>query len=299
MAKVDGSPPGAAEEDLQGLFDKAYEDGFERAEVDGLWKRLVVVLATPMPDPTAGAGGSTSGWLSTAGVKGALALIVGGVVAAGVVAGVHAGIATSQRTPVPSSAAPSIAFPLSPSPPSATHASPELPAIPVIAPPLPEIGSNAPAERPRATPLSKTPTARHATAAATPDSAPTPSTQVVMGKNASAPDTTSRPTAPTPTTDTAPAHVDAPASDPGPGEGALLLRARRALASDPTTAFALTEEDARRYPRGDLAMEREVLAVESLAALGRHSEARVRLDAFEQRYPGSLPIARLERLLSQ
>jgi hypothetical protein len=111
---------------------------------------------------------------------------------------------------------------------------------------------------------------------------------------------TSTPATSTPAAQPAPARADVPpAADAAPTEGALLLRARRALASDPATSLALTEEAARRYPRGDLAPEREVLAIEALAALKRRSEARARLDAFEQRYPGSLPTARLERLLSE
>jgi hypothetical protein len=79
----------------------------------------------------------------------------------------------------------------------------------------------------------------------------------------------------------------------------LLLDARRALATDPSGALALTEEHARRFPGGDLVLEREVLAIEALAALHRRPEARARLNALRDEFPRSLHIARLERLLAR
>ena len=84
-----------------------------------------------------------------------------------------------------------------------------------------------------------------------------------------------------------------------PSEGALLLRARQQLASDPAWSLALTEEAGRRFPEGALAPEREVLAVEALARLGRLPSARARLAAFRARYPQSPHLARLESLLTQ
>jgi hypothetical protein len=84
-----------------------------------------------------------------------------------------------------------------------------------------------------------------------------------------------------------------------PSEGALLLRARQQLASDPASSLALTEEAGRRFPEGALAPEREVLAVEALARLGRLPSARARLAAFRARYPQSPHLARLESLLTQ
>jgi hypothetical protein len=293
MAKVEGSPPGPGEDELQGLFDRAYEDGIEPPEFDGLWKRLVVVLALPVPQSTGAASGSSS-WLSAAGVKGALALLVGGVVAAGVVAGVHGGSATSER-PVVTSSASSAPLPSAPITESAPMGTAIAPAAIASAPAV------APLDRARPATPAKTPlVARHA---APPLAGPSAVTAPFgAAPVAAAPDTTMP--SPTgvkdaPAVDTAPAatHADALAAS-GPSEGALLLRARRALASDPATTFALTQEDARQYPHGELAMEREVLAIESLAALGRRGEARARLDTFEQRYPGSLPMARLERLLA-
>jgi hypothetical protein len=83
-----------------------------------------------------------------------------------------------------------------------------------------------------------------------------------------------------------------------PSEGALLLRARRQLVSDPSSALALTEEAARRFPDGALAPEREVLAIEALARLGRLPAARARFASFRAVYPQSPHLARLESLLS-
>ena len=59
---------------------------------------------------------------------------------------------------------------------------------------------------------------------------------------------------------------------PGPSEGALLLRARQQLASDPSSALALTDEAGRRFADGALAPEREVLAIEALARTGSPAE---------------------------
>jgi len=73
----------------------------------------------------------------------------------------------------------------------------------------------------------------------------------------------------------------------GPTEPALLEQARRALASSPATALSLTNQDAARFPRGALAQEREVIAIEALRRLGRGAEADRRAAAFAQAFPGS------------
>jgi hypothetical protein len=71
------------------------------------------------------------------------------------------------------------------------------------------------------------------------------------------------------------------------------------LDSDPAGALKLTEEHARRFPSGTLAPEREVLAIEALARLGRSPEARQRLDALRARFPNATNTARLETLIDQ
>jgi hypothetical protein len=107
------------------------------------------------------------------------------------------------------------------------------------------------------------------------------------------------PTPPAPTAGPQQAGPPASPSQPGAGEGALLLRARQVLTSDPAAALALTQQHARRFPMGTLVPEREVLAIEALNELGRVSEARSRFDAFRARYPQSPHLARLEALLGR
>jgi hypothetical protein len=79
----------------------------------------------------------------------------------------------------------------------------------------------------------------------------------------------------------------------------LLTRARRMLPSRPQTTLALSGEHAQLYPRGALAEEREVLAIEALLKLGRASEARQRARAFMRQFSGSGQRARLNALLEQ
>jgi hypothetical protein len=79
----------------------------------------------------------------------------------------------------------------------------------------------------------------------------------------------------------------------------LLTRARRVLPSRPQTSLALSREHAQLYPRGALAEEREVLAIEALLKLGRASEARQRARAFVHRFPDSSQRTRLDALLAQ
>jgi hypothetical protein len=83
------------------------------------------------------------------------------------------------------------------------------------------------------------------------------------------------------------------ASDAHASEAALLFEARKALPHDAASSLKLLEEHARRYPKGVLVPEREVLAIEALRALGRTSEADARLARFEARYPDSLHLERL------
>jgi len=77
-------------------------------------------------------------------------------------------------------------------------------------------------------------------------------------------------------------------------EADLLDRARRALASDPGHALALAEQHRRTFSRGILVQEREVIAVEALAKLGRAGEARARADRFLRAFPGSAYRSKLE-----
>jgi len=81
-------------------------------------------------------------------------------------------------------------------------------------------------------------------------------------------------------------HDKPPAAAP-PSEAELLEQARAAIKSDPTRALQRANEHARRYPRGVLVQEREVLAIRALRRLGRDAEADRRADAFAKAFPGS------------
>lgn len=70
-------------------------------------------------------------------------------------------------------------------------------------------------------------------------------------------------------------------------EHRLLRAARASLDRDPRRSLALTEEHRRRFPRGMLVQEREVIAIEALAKLGKSDSARSRADQFAEDYPDS------------
>lgn len=70
-------------------------------------------------------------------------------------------------------------------------------------------------------------------------------------------------------------------------EDALLHLAHDALATNPRGALDFTLEHARRFPSGALAQEREVIAIDALARMGRTQEARARAAAFLAAYPSS------------
>jgi hypothetical protein len=76
----------------------------------------------------------------------------------------------------------------------------------------------------------------------------------------------------------------------------LLERAETALTKDPALALALTQSLEEAYPRGALAQEREAIAIEALAKLGRLEEAQARLRRFVAAHPESPHRMRLERL---
>lgn len=102
----------------------------------------------------------------------------------------------------------------------------------------------------------------------------------------------------------APTHV-APASTVSaqvqqPDEATLFRNAGTALRSgDPTHALQLVDEQARRFPDGTFAQEREVLRIDALVALNRNDEARDRARAFLAEHPESAHRPRLERMLAK
>jgi len=70
-------------------------------------------------------------------------------------------------------------------------------------------------------------------------------------------------------------------------EHRLLRAARAALATEPARALALAREHERRFPRGVLAQEREVITIQALAAMGEGDAARKKAEGFDEKYPGS------------
>lgn len=118
----------------------------------------------------------------------------------------------------------------------------------------------------------------------------------------SAPAPSAPPATPAPAVTAAPAlsasEAPRPAENPAPpqlkrrhkaepSEAALLEQARRALATDPEKALALTRQHQQRYPNGVLRQEREVIAISALRRLGRAPEASQRATSFEQQFPDS------------
>lgn len=85
----------------------------------------------------------------------------------------------------------------------------------------------------------------------------------------------------------APANTAIRAPEEEENEGALLHRAHAAIASEPEKALALTAEHERRFPSGLLVQEREVIAIEALARLGRLEQARAHAATFSSTYPRS------------
>jgi hypothetical protein len=100
--------------------------------------------------------------------------------------------------------------------------------------------------------------------------------------------------------ETAGISAASPASAPAPSaesEIALLQAAQAALRGNPTSALALADRHAVRFPTGALAQEREVIAIEALVALGRREEANERGARFARDFPDSAHRPRIEALL--
>jgi len=75
----------------------------------------------------------------------------------------------------------------------------------------------------------------------------------------------------------------------------LVKEAGQVLKSDPARALQLTMDHARLYPSGALSEEREVIAIEALARLGRLSAARARAERFLVGYPRSAHLSRVQQ----
>jgi hypothetical protein len=80
-------------------------------------------------------------------------------------------------------------------------------------------------------------------------------------------------------------------------EAAMLEQARAAMARDPNAALVLLDAHRAEFPQGELAMERELVAVDALTRLGRTADARTRGEALLPAARGSIYEARLVALL--
>ena len=89
-----------------------------------------------------------------------------------------------------------------------------------------------------------------------------------------------------------------PAVPTGSAEFDLLRRAHEAYAArDYSRALTIVADHGARFPNGVLAEEREALRVRSLAASGRETEARRAAAAFAGRFPRSVLLPRVRKLV--
>ncbi len=102
-----------------------------------------------------------------------------------------------------------------------------------------------------------------------------------------------------PTAALAPAKAPASAHDDDlQNERVLVEMARSALArGQPAQALDAANRHAAKFPGGQLAEERESIAIHALAAAGRKVEARLRGEAFKKRYPKSIFLPGVETVM--
>lgn len=94
-----------------------------------------------------------------------------------------------------------------------------------------------------------------------------------------------------------PAPNPVPANSPNVSELMLLERAADVLRANPAAALALADQHATRFASGDLAQEREVIAIEALVRLNRRDDARARASRFFTAFPSSAHRLRVHALL--
>jgi hypothetical protein len=85
-------------------------------------------------------------------------------------------------------------------------------------------------------------------------------------------------------------------AEPLQREADLIDSAVRSLNADPSASLAALDRHAREFPAGQMAVEREFLAVRALRSLGRDADARARAAALANRYPASPYAARARHL---
>ena len=87
------------------------------------------------------------------------------------------------------------------------------------------------------------------------------------------------------------------AGGPQESEADYLRRAHTQVAGSPLQALAMAEAFPQKYPDGKLGQERELIAIEALAGLGRTAEARACAKVFLTLFPESAHRRRLEVLI--
>jgi hypothetical protein len=89
-----------------------------------------------------------------------------------------------------------------------------------------------------------------------------------------------------------------PSAAPSEREEYMQLASVRALAArDPAAALAAAAEGDRLYPNGILRQEREAIAIDSLARIGRRDEAARRAEAFLRSYPNGPFSERMKQIV--
>jgi len=134
------------------------------------------------------------------------------------------------------------------------------------------------------------------TAEAPPES-PTPSEAERQFPPVPAPAVSAMPAVPARAARPVPAEAPSVSGDALAGEAKLLNEAHAVMASDPDRALAIAGEHAKRYPRGQLAAERELIRVQALVKLGRTAEAEARARALRKSTPSSIYGERLDTIL--
>lgn len=129
-------------------------------------------------------------------------------------------------------------------------------------------------------------------AATTPDLPAAPELPAITIPTAKGP---TRPLVP----DAPPRGAGAPAIDADAllREAALLEKARAGIARDPEASLRALDEHREGFGDGQLAAERELLAIDALAQQGRTGEARERARAFLARFPSSPYADRIRHLV--
>ncbi|AKT43028.1 outer membrane protein assembly factor BamD [Chondromyces crocatus] len=82
-------------------------------------------------------------------------------------------------------------------------------------------------------------------------------------------------------------------------ENTLVTRAQSALArGNPGEALEALNEHQRRFPAGQFSQEREAMAIQALARLGRADAARARAATFRARFPDSVLLRTVDAVVS-